>query len=276
MRAICSLALVLAACDRPQPLVICHNANCATNDVTRDDTLEALEDSFALTWQGRPVLDGMEWDTFWYAAESRCLFAHDLNGRTDLSPNDAANVIAEYLRTTPVASWNGERFYMFIELKGFVGESFTDAHTSGQRQQHARCVLDALQIIVDGARAGGHQLTVGFVAGVPALHEAVRDRLVGSNFIGQPDIEVMLVGDIFGPYSSLVPELRDYTLPLGAVEYHPDYMTEQHRETYRSLGIQLVQWSFVTSVEALDAIERWEPEYAITNEALLLRRWIAD
>ena len=85
----------------------------------------------------------------------------------------------------------------------------------------------------------------------------------------------VLVGDIFGPYSSLVPELRDYTLPISAVEYHPDYMTEQHYQTYRSLGIQLVS-AFITTTEALGAIQRWEPEYVITNEAMLVRRWIAN
>ena len=276
MRAICSLALALAACDRPQPLVICHNANCATNDVTRDDTLEALAESFALTWDGRPVLDGMEWDTFWHRAGQQCLFAHDLNGDTSTPATVAAQAIADHLQATPVASWNGERFYVFIELKGFVGEAFTDAHTEAELELHADCALRALEVIVTGARLGGHRLTVGFVAGVPALHVALAGNARLAQFIGQPDIEVMLVGDIFGPYSSLVPELRDYTLPLGAVEYHPDYMTEQHYQTYRSLGIDLVQWSFITTTEALGAIQRWEPEYAITNEALLLRRWIAN
>jgi hypothetical protein len=30
----------------------------------------------------------------------------------------------------------------------------------------------------------------------------------------------------------------------------------------------------VTTPEALDSIERLEPRYAMTNEAVLLRRWV--
>ena len=276
MRTAISLALALAACDRPQPLVICHNTNCASPDVTRDDTLSALAESLALTYDGRPALDGMEWDTFWHGDAGQCLLAHDLNGDISTPAMAGAQTIANHLASSPVASWNGERFYTFIELKGFVGESFDDAHTAAQRELHAECAVQAMELIVAGARTGGHRLTVGFVAGVPALHEALVANPRFHQFATSSDVEVMLVGDIFAPYSSLVPDLQDYTLPLGAVEYHPDYMTVQHRETYRSLGIQLVQWSFVTSTEALGAIERWEPEYAITNEALLLRRWVAD
>ena len=63
-------------------------------------------------------------------------------------------------------------------------------------------------------------------------------------------------------------------VPLDAVEYHPDFMTEVHRETYRSLEIELVQWSFVSTIEAFDALEKWEPSYVVTNEAELMRRWI--
>jgi len=274
MRALCSLALVLVACDRPQPLVICHNTNCASPDVRRDDTLSALAESLALAHDGKPAIDGMEWDTFWHGAASRCLFAHDLNGDIDTDALVAAQAMRDPLAGAARVSWNGDRFYLFVELKGFVGESFTDAHTPEQRALHADCALDAVELVAEGARLGGHRMTVGFVAGVPALHAALVADPRWQTLRG-PDLELLLVGDIFGPYSSLVPELADYRLPLDAVEYHPDYMTLQHRETYRSLGIELVQWSFVTSTEALDAIERWDPAYVISNEALLLRRWIA-
>jgi len=88
---------------------------------------------------------------------------------------------------------------------------------------------------------------------------------------------VMLIGDIFAPYADIVPKLEDFTRDqLTAVEYHPDFMTAEHRETYRSLGLALVQWSYVATTEALDAIEKYEPELAITNEATFLRRWMQN
>jgi len=281
MRAVCSLAVVagfaLGACERPSPLVICHNANCKHNDVEHDDTLESLNESLrALTFDGRPVLDGMEWDTFWYGAESRCIFAHDLNGSTSVPVADAADAIGDYLATTPQVGWNGERFYTFIELKGFVGASFDDRHTPDQFVQHANCALDAAKRIAMGAAAGGHPLTIGFVAGVPEHLKTVSMQPDWDLLANMPDVELMLIGDIFGPYSSLVPEISDYKVKLDAVEYHPDYMTAQHRETYKSLGIELVQWSFISTEEAFDAISRWEPKFVISNEAELMRRWIEN
>ena len=48
--------LALAACDRPDVLVICHNANCVepTNPAL-DDTIPALRESLALTMNGLPA-----------------------------------------------------------------------------------------------------------------------------------------------------------------------------------------------------------------------------
>jgi hypothetical protein len=272
MRAVCSVA-VIAACSRPSPIVICHNGNCATNDVSRDDTIEALDESLALTFDGRPVLDGVELDTFWFAAESRCIFAHDLDGDTSISVSDAAAHVGDHLATHTNVSWNGERFYTFLELKGFVGDSFDDRHTPLQFEQHADCALEAARRIASGARDGGHPLTIGFIAGVPRHHETLVTRAGWTELIAM-DVEVMLIGDIFAPYSSIVPELSDFKVPLDAAEYHPDYLTPAQAATYASYGIELVQWSFITTSEALTAIEKWEPSYAITNEAMLLRRWI--
>jgi hypothetical protein len=276
MRAVCSLALVLGACTRPVPLVICHNANCASPDASRDDTLDAMAESFALSFDGLPVLDGMEIDTFWHGAEDRCLFAHDLDGATATPAHAAAQAIADHLAATPVVARNRERFYMFIELKGFVGTSFDDRHTPEQFISHAGCALDTANLIALGAAQGGHQLTIGFIAGVPKHHETLREHPRWPMLDADPNVELKLVGDIFAPYSDLVPELTDFTVPLDIVEYHPDYMTAPRYETYRSLGLELAQWSYVTTAEAFDSIERWEPTYTITNEALLLRRWLEN
>ncbi len=274
MRALCSLLAMtaLAACDRHEPLLICHNANCAGPDTTRDDTLDALQESLALSHDGLPVLDGMEIDTFWYGADSRCLFAHDLMHDTTTPATAAADVIAGYLGTHERASWNGERFYMIMDLKPHVGPAYSDAHTPEQLVDHADCVLELAERILVGARGGGHQVTFGFISAVPRHLEVLRAQPRWRTLAAEPDAQLLVIGDIFAPYSSVVPEISDYE-HLDVVEYHPDFMTVPQRETYRSLGIELMQWSFVTTTEALAALNYWEPAYAITNEALLVRRW---
>ncbi|MBA3453113.1 MAG: hypothetical protein H0T42_08470 [Deltaproteobacteria bacterium] len=217
------------------------------------------------------MLDGIELDTFWYRADGRCLFAHDLDGDTTTPVSAPAAVIADYLATTDRPSWNGERFYLFLDLKAHVGASYDEAHTPEELVQHAECAFDAVDTIAAGARAGGHQLTVGLISGQPRHLEVVR---ASPRFQSTAEVELILIGDIFAPYSALVPEFADYRFPLDAVEYHPDFMTEVHRETYRSFDIDLVQWSFVSTIEAFDAIEQWKPRYVVTNEAALMRRWI--
>jgi hypothetical protein len=270
--AVLAAAVALAACDRHEPLVICHNANCASPDVTRDDTLDALDESLHLTHDGLPALDGMELDTFWYGAGAECLFAHDLDGDTSVPATEAADMIASYLATSTRPGWQADRFHVFLDFKPNVGPSYSDAHSPEQLVLHAECVLDLVDRIVAGARTGGHAVSFGLISQVPRALEVLTEQPRWGAYAGQPDVEILLVGDIFAPYSSLVPDLADFE-HLDAVEYHPDFMTEPKRETYRSLGIELVQWSFVTTSEALDAIDRWEPRYAITNEARLVRRW---
>jgi hypothetical protein len=215
----------------------------------------------------------MEWDLFWYGSESRCLFAHDLVHDTSTPWNVPADFIADYLATHARASWSGDRFYVFLDLKPHVGPSYSDSHTPEQLLQHAECALDTVDRLVAGARAGGHALTIGFTSAKPALLEVVSTSPRFAQLQEQPDLEIMLVGDIFAPYAGVVPKLEDFQVRLNAVEYHPDFMTLEHRETYRARGMDLVQWSFTATTEAFDAIERWEPRFTITNEAMLLRRW---
>ncbi len=274
MRARSSLLAILAiaACDRPEPLLICHNGNCVGPDTTRDDTLGAMSDSLALTRDGLPVLDGMEWDVFWYGKDSTCLFAHDLVHDTSTPASAAADLVADHLATSTRAAW-GTRFYALIDLKAHVGPEYSDEHTPQQLRDHADCALDSAARVLAGARAGGHALTVGFISGKPVHLEVLTARPGWQALVPEPDLELLLIGDIFAPYAEIVPELADYKVPLDAIEYHPDFMTAQHRETYRSLGIDLVQWSYVATTEALAALSRYEPRFAITNEAMLLRRW---
>src|SRR5690349_11213418 len=155
MRVLSSVLLALvAACDRPQPLLACHNGNCEDPDTTRDDTLEAMRDSPALSYDGLPVLAGTAWDALWRGRGSPCPSAHDLVHDTSTPASAAADLVADYLATTTRASWNGERFYTLIDLKAHVGPDYSDAHTPQQLRDHADCALDSATRLLAGARAG--------------------------------------------------------------------------------------------------------------------------
>ncbi|NVB83913.1 MAG: hypothetical protein HOV81_36395 [Kofleriaceae bacterium] len=268
------LLLALVACERPSPRVICHNANCIAPSAERDDSLPVLDESLALTYGGLPLVDGVELDTFWFGAESRCLFAHDLDHDTSTSAVVAAQHVADHLASTDRPAWNGERFYVLVELKANVADPYDSFHTPEQRALHAECALDVLDTVLAGARARGHMITVGFLSSAPALLRELVARPRWSAYDSAPDLERMLIGDIFAPYSSVVPELSDYEVPLDGMEFHPDFMTRTREETYRALGLELFQWSFVMTPEAFDSLERWEPAFVLTNEARLVRNWI--
>src|SRR5688500_15285581 len=96
------ISLAAPGCvDRPKGTwVMCHNANCAgPPDPERDDRLESLSESLALTYEGRPLLDGVEIDVFWHGAAGRCLFAHDHESAPSSDEARAAGeAIAEYVR----------------------------------------------------------------------------------------------------------------------------------------------------------------------------------
>ena len=65
-------ALLVAACDRPDFEIVCHNANCVEpQDPDNDDTILALRASLALG----ETIDGIEMDLLVH--DGRCLFAHD-------------------------------------------------------------------------------------------------------------------------------------------------------------------------------------------------------
>lgn len=262
MRSLSSLLALacITACDRPQPGIICHNANCTTPDITRDDTPGAMRDSFALD-----VLDGMEWDTFWYAANDTCLFAHDLDHDTTIPASIAAQIVADNLAADP------RPFTIIIDVKPTTGTSYDDRHTPAQLAAHVSCALDSAELVA--AADTGQPLTIGFNSAGPDLLAALaaNPRYVA---LGQvSNVETMLIADIFAPYADIVPTFEDFTAPLDGIEYHPDFMTRPEYELYTARKLDLIQWSFVATPEAFDAIERYEPRFVITNEAVLMRRW---
>lgn len=253
--------IALAACDRPRPLLICHNGNCAGADVSRDDTLPALADSLAQTYSGAPAYDGIELDTFWDRASTSCLFAHD-------EPVERIPVSVAVQMVADHAAQGGPALWTFFELKAQVGASYSDAHTDEELARHVACVLDARDQLV----AADDRVHFGYLSSEPRLLKALA---ADPRYQAQP-VEQMLVADIFAPYSSVVPRLDEYDVPLQGVEFHPDFMTAERRDAYRSLGLDLLEWSYVTTPEMLDAIDRYEPEFVFTSEATLLRRWIED
>src|SRR5712671_5400467 len=107
MRAINSvivLVLAAAACNRPTTTVICHNGNCAEPaDPARDDTIGAFQESLALELDGKPVIDGIEIDSFWRGSDDTCIFAHDLDNSENVPAIEPANELATYFaRTGPI------------------------------------------------------------------------------------------------------------------------------------------------------------------------------
>ena len=274
MRARTLLLLVLlAACDRESPILLCHNGNCTSPDASRDDSVEALTESLALTYDGRFVLDGVEWDTYWHGTKNECLFAHDLFNDVSTPVSVPAQMLADHLANNAAPTWNGNHFYTFIELKPSTDGSLNGTHTPEQTAAHVQCVYDAVDTIYAGAQAGGHELTVGFVSTSPDLLAAMRASPNWDRYTTTTNVEMMLIADIFAPFSSVEHHLADFK-ELQAVEYHPDFMTVEKREAYRTQGLDLAEWSYTTTPESLDAIERWEPRFELSNNATLLRRWM--
>ena len=98
-------AVALAACvDRSaQPLLVCHNANCAPGtDPSLDDTRAALAASLAMS---KESYDGLEIDLLWLG--DRCVLAHDLTTPDPMDAADAASAIAKKKR----------KAFLWIELK---------------------------------------------------------------------------------------------------------------------------------------------------------------
>jgi hypothetical protein len=270
------IAVLLAACDRPETLVLCHNGNCAGDaNPADDDTPEALKASLALEVDGRPAIDGVELDTLWQRSSGKCLFEH---GPGEILADDevfeAGEAIAEHLEGNDVA-WNGDRFYVIIEMKGYVGRR-SEVHTEAEQDLHADCVLDLFEQLV-AAAAGRHKLQIVFDSPQPELLDAV---VANPRFPGRldGDVEVRLAAEAGGPLGPLIgrPPLADYAVPLDIIEYQSDDVTAAQMEAYASMDVDLCMGSYSTTREALQSIVEHEPAYVLTGEAALLRGWLED
>lgn len=272
MHRLCSaLALVTAGCARPDPLVICHNSNCGGElDIDRDDTLDALSESLALTISGRPPFDGVEIDTVWVASQERCVYAHEVD---EEAPDAAAagEMVAGHLLGADRPSWNGDRFVLKIEVKPVVGPDLQQ-HDASQEVQHAECALDLASTVLAAGAAAGVEVEVIADSNDAGLLRAVAGRPRWAELASRG-----LSAD-FGapwPFTHDTPRLSDFAgLTLDLIEFHPEWLVDANVEAFRSLDVELVVWMFSATPEVLAAIRSYEPAYVNTGEAELMRRWI--
>jgi hypothetical protein len=271
MRRLFNALALSAACAQPDPLVICHNANCNGQlDVHRDDTLEALASSLEVTVSGRPAFDGIEIDTVWKGDQDRCTYTHAFRAAAP-DAQEAADAIAAWLLAADIPTWNRELFILKIELKAVVGPSL-EQHDGAQERQHAECALDVAWTVLDAATAAGVEVEViadssddGLlreVASRPRWREIPRRRL--SADFGAPR-----------PFTPDTPRLSDFAgVPLDLIEFHPGWLPDAGVEAFRSLDVDFILWMFSATPEQLAAIRTYQPEYVNTSEAELMRRWI--
>lgn len=273
---IAAACLIACACSRPNPLVICHNANCAgPPDPSQDDTIASLRESLAVRVEGRPAIDGVEIDVFWHGGQGRCLFAHDLGQPDPVPATDAAREIAAWLEAPGRVSWNGERFFIRMELKGHVGESFFDKHTEAQAWAHTGCALDLLEIFEQGARAGDRRIVVIFDSSAPKLLETLVQQPRWSRRDPTSRAELRLSADFVDsmPTGLALQKLSEFPR-VNDVVFHAGWITDGHYQAFRSLDLDLTLWMFSATSETFSAIERFQPEAVLTSEAPLVRRWI--
>lgn len=267
------LLLALAACDVPQPAIICHNGNCVEpTNAEDDDTIPALQASFHETYNGRPAFDGIELDSFWRAADDTCLYAHDLDALRVTPALDAAHALSDWFAEPGDLTYTGGPFEVSLELKANVTVSKTARHTPEQRLLHAMCAWDMYKVIADGAVANNRDVVVVFSSFNPQLLQALIDT--APSFTPIP----YEYGGIFGVPAPLDPQthpLEDYSgIELSSMEVHDQWITDAQWEVLRSMNIDIVFWMFSATTETFEAIEQYRPDKVTTSEARLMRRWL--
>jgi hypothetical protein len=266
-----------ACVDRPKRTwVMCHNANCAgPPDPERDDRLESLSESLALTYEGRPLLDGVEIDVFWHGAAGRCLFAHDLDSAPSaVDARVAAEAIADYVRQPGPRSYNGQLFAIRMELKGFVG-ALGDEHSDEQAALHAECALDLFALYERAAIDSNHAIVVIFDSSAPKLLNALVQRPRWPGRTASGPVAVRLSADFVDSTPSGLAFQRLGEFPdVDDVVFHAGWINDAHYQAFRSLDLQMTLWMFSATVETFDAVERFEPAAVLTSEAPLFRRWL--
>lgn len=270
MRATSLALLMLAACDRPQAVVICHNANCAEPaDPERDDTIDALRESLALEAEpGVPVFDGVELDTFWRGADDTCLYAHDLD-RDQTPAIEPVVELAEFFARSPGRDGT---FFVAVELKSHVSADTTDLHSDDQLQLHATCAWQLYTAVADAAAANDRDVVMVFEAFRPALLAAVISQTPAD--LPLP-VHYAAIQGVPAPLDDQTRPLSEYDgIPLTYVELHNQWILDAQYEAIRSLGADIAVFMFSATSETFATIEQYKPALIFSSEARLMRRWL--
>ena len=282
MTRACLLLLALAAaCDRrPQAVLMCHNSNCAhATDPSADDTLSSLDDSLALTYLGRPPIDGVEIDTLWDSERSLCLFAHDFEKSADELAMEAVDHVTGHMLRSGAITWDGEAFRVKIESKAAVTPGGAH-HSAEDLAAHQACVLDMMDRLMEAAVAGDRALEIileaediDFVRTLTA-HPRWPGKNPGEGLRIKLEANVKSAGLTPDDLVSLTGgDRRD---GIDVLAFHSTRFPDGQQQSYEALDVDLMLWMLDASLETFYAAEVYHPEYVNTSEAVLLRRWMED
>jgi hypothetical protein len=266
--------LAIAGCEQPQPIVICHNANCGEpTDPERDDTLPAFRESLALEEYGRPAIDGIELDSFLRGSDNMCLYAHDVSNFDENTPAiaPAVELALHFAKPGPI-TFADTQFLVLLELKAHVSANTRDRHSPEQLTLHARCAWDIYTIVSDAAEANLRDVLIEFQSFSPELLRAVIANKPAST--PTPYTFGALQG-VPSPLDDQTRQLRDYTgIPITDVQFHPLWMQDAQHEAVVRSGAQISFFWFSTTSEVFAAIRKYQPFAVATSEARLMRRWL--
>ena len=288
-----AVVLVSTGCvDDYEPRVICHNSNCQEPANPEDDsTMETLEASLELIDEetGRPPIDGMEIDTFWWGAQQRCLVAHDLDraGEDEEDPEWAVDatyavemindVLAARADAGEALTRHADEFTLLIELKGHVEASKDAAHSPEQLRAHADCGIELGEMAMESADEHGYDVEVIFMSFSPQLLEAIVD---GDDFsaLQESDHRVRLsaLQGLPRPLDTQTESLDEYGDDIGIdmISVHPKWTRDTDRQAIASRDWELSYWSFNLVPEIFDSIKSHQPTYVTTSQAPSFAAWL--
>lgn len=288
------MVLVVGCVDQYEPRVICHNSNCLEPaEPENDSTFERLEASLELVDEetGRPPVDGMEIDTFWWGAQERCLVAHDLNHADSddeaqqwavdaTKAVDAINdVLARRADEGEALTRRADEYTFLIEMKGHVEASKDTAHSQRQLERHAACAVELGQLAIDRADDHGYDIEIIFMSFAPALLEATANS-PGFSLLEEGDHRIRLsaIQGLPRPLDTQSESLDDYPVDIGIdmVSVHPKWTRNTDRQAFESRNWELGYWSFDLVPEILDSIKSHQPGYITTSQAPSMAAWLRE
>ncbi len=279
-----AVALLMGCGEEYSPSVICHNANCVEPANPSDDsTMETLEASLELfdEERGRPLIDGMEIDTFWWGDEERCLMAHDLDQRDRavdaMEPVERINaVLSERAQAGIPVTRQAERFTILIELKGHVTPSKADEHSDEELAWHAACAVGMARSLIDQADLDGYEVEIAFMSFAPALLQALYDDPDFAGLGVDHPVRLTILQGIPRPLDSQTIPVDEFPADIGIdkISVHPHWTSRAEIEAYESRGLELGFWMFNVVPETLHQIDYYRPAYITTSHAPTMVSWL--